>query len=242
VTQEDARRHCVLLVDDDPELCAMLAEYLEADGFETRAVHDGAAAVTEVAAHASRYSIVVMDISMPRMDGFEALRELRRSSSLPVVMLTARGDDTDRIVGLELGADDYLPKPFNPRELVARLRAVLRRTEPRQPGAGERLQAGGISLDLAARSLEVDGEPVELTSTEFAIMETLLRQAGEVVDKDQLSRLALGRRLAPFDRSLDTHVSNLRRKLGTAADGSPRIRTVRSRGYVLTSREPEATS
>jgi two-component system response regulator CpxR len=233
VTLPEPGAYRVLLVDDDRELCAMLGEYLAADGFEVQAVHDGAAAVAALAA-GGRYSIIVMDISMPRMDGFEALRELRRSSAVPVVMLTARGDDTDRIVGLELGADDYLPKPFNPRELVARLRAVLRRTEPRLAGPGERLRAGPVVLDLGARRLELDGQPIELTSTEFSIMEELARHAGEVVDKDQLSRQALGRRLAPFDRSLDTHVSNLRRKLGAAADGSPRIRTVRGRGYVLT--------
>jgi len=224
----------VLLTDDDHELCKMLEEYLATDGFSVHAVHDGATAVAELKSHGDQYEIVVMDISMPRMDGFEALRELRRTSSIPVLMLTARGDDTDRIVGLELGADDYLPKPFNPRELTARLRAVLRRTQFHEAGHSDSISAGELVLDPGKRTLAVCGNPVELTSTEFAILEVLMRHAGEVVDKGQLSRVALGRRLTPFDRSLDTHIGNLRRKLGRHAHGPPSIRTVRARGYLLT--------
>lgn len=224
----------VLLTDDDHELCEMLEEYLAANGFSVHAVHDGASAVAELNTHGDEYAIVVMDIGMPRMDGFEALRELRRTCSIPVLMLTARGDDTDRIVGLELGADDYLPKPFNPRELIARLRAVLRRTRFHETGHAESIAAGDLALDTGARTLAVCGHPVELTSTEFAILEVLMRHAGEVVDKAQLSQAALGRRLTPFDRSLDTHIGNLRRKLGQHAQGPSRIRTVRTRGYLLT--------
>jgi two-component system response regulator CpxR len=224
----------VLITDDDRELCRMLTEYLAVNGFEGQAVHDGAAAVEEIRNHPLGYSIVVLDITMPGMDGFETLRQLRRQSTVPVIMLTARGDDTDRIVGLELGADDYLPKPFNPRELIARLRAVLRRAQPVPGPDGRLLEAGDLQLDLGARELRAGGVPITITSTEFGIIETLMRRAGEVVDKDQLSRLALGRHLTPFDRSLDTHVGNLRKKLGAAPSGVSRIRTVRAKGYVLT--------
>jgi DNA-binding response OmpR family regulator len=224
----------VLLTDDDRELCAMLSEYLHSDGFEVDAAHDGASAVAEIALRPNVYSILVLDITMPRMDGFETLRELRRFSNVPVVMLTARGDDTDRIVGLELGADDYLPKPFNPRELTARLRAVLRRARPLPAARSDVLVVGELQLDPGARILMQAGKQVNTTSAEFAIMEVLMHNAGVVVDKGELSQLALGRRLTPFDRSLDTHIGNLRRKLGSDGSGLQRIRTVRAKGYLLT--------
>lgn len=224
----------MLLVDDDRELCQMLVEYLAADGYDVRCAHDGFRGLEAVREQVP--AIVVLDITMPGMDGFETLRRLRLASTVPVLMLTARGDDVDRIVGLELGADDYLPKPFNPRELSARLRAILRRSAAVRLGdAAQPLRSGRLCLEGASRSLRLDDRPVPLTSTEYAIMETLLREAGRVVSREVLSERALGRRLLPFDRSLDTHVSNLRRKLGTGPDGASMIRTVRGRGYVLVS-------
>jgi two-component system response regulator CpxR len=222
----------VLLVDDDVELCAMLARYLGPEGFAVTAVHDGEAGVAAALAGAAQ--VVVLDIGLPRLDGFGVLRRLRAASNVPVLMLTARGDDVDRIVGLELGADDYLAKPFNPRELAARLRAILRRarTTAVAPGAGpRRLAVDDLQLDPSARRLTRGGEPIELTATEFAMVDCLLRHAGEPVGRELLSETVLGRPWSPLDRSLDTHVANLRRKLGPAADGSPRIRTVRGRGY-----------
>jgi len=218
----------VLLVDDDRALCGMLAEFLGADGFAARAVHDGQAAVEALRRQPA--DIVVLDITMPRLDGFGALREIRAFSRVPVLMLTARGDEVDRIVGLELGADDYLGKPFNPRELSARLRAILRRAgaEP----VGDCLASDELVLDTASRTLLRDGVPVQLTEAEYAILEQLLRQAGVPVSRDALSLAALGRPWRPFDRSLDTHLSNLRRKLGDTPGGLPRIRTLRGRGYL----------
>jgi len=225
----DDSRPAVLLVDDDRELCVMLGEYLAAEGFAARAVHDGQAAVDELQQRAA--DIVVMDITMPRLDGFAALREIRRFSRVPVVMLTARGDEVDRIVGLEIGADDYLPKPFNPRELSARLRAVLRRVQV-QPGADGRLCSEDLILDPQQRTISRESEVLALTEAEFRIAEALLRSAGAPVSKAELSQAALGRSWRPYDRSLDTHVSNLRRKLGDSPSGQPRIRTLRGRGYL----------
>jgi len=223
----------VLLVDDDVELASMLREYLSREGFEATAVHDGEAGVSE--ALSGRYAIVVLDVMLPRLSGVEALRKIRQHSRVPVLMLTAKGDDVDRIVGLELGADDYVPKPCTPRELVARLRAILRRSEPGSVLATDRepLKAGPLTLWPARRSAEWDGQPVELTSTEFNLIEVLARHAGHVVSKSDLSERGLGRRLARFDRSLDVHVSSLRQKLGLLADGRSCIQTVRGVGYQL---------
>jgi two-component system response regulator CpxR len=227
---EDKAR--VLLVDDDAELGAMLATYLGRDGFGVAAVHDGESGVT--AALRDGPAIVVLDIGLPGIDGFEVLRRIRAASPVPVLMLTARGDDVDRIVGLELGADDYLAKPFNPRELAARLRAVLRRARlPPGPDAGppRRQMVGDVALDPGARSVTRGGKPIALTATEFALAEILLRDAGQLVTREVLSEAVLGRPWSPLDRSLDTHVANLRRKLGAGADGGPLIRTLRGRGY-----------
>lgn len=228
-------RDRVLVVDDDVELCQMLGEYLAADGFSVDVVHDGEAGVA--AARQGGAGIVVLDITMPRLDGFETLRQIRAFSAVPVLMLTARGDDVDRIVGLELGADDYLPKPFNPRELSARLRAILRRagSDDRSKDTEGKIAVGELALDAGLRMIRRNGEILPLTSTEYAIAELLMREAGRIVSKDLLSEQALGRRLTPFDRSLDTHVSNLRRKLGAGADGQPLIKTVRGRGYLFVS-------
>ncbi len=223
----------VLLVDDDVELAAMLKEYLEQEGFEAAAVHDGEAGVR--AALSGDYAIAVVDVMMPRVNGVEALRRIRAASRMPVLMLTARGDDVDRIVGLELGADDYVPKPCTPRELVARLRAILRRTQPDGADAAPSgpLSAGALEMWPQKRTTHWNGRPVELTSTEFNLLEVLARNAGRVVSKQELSEQGLGRALARFDRSVDVHMSSIRHKLGELADGRSTIQTVRGMGYQL---------
>jgi two-component system, OmpR family, response regulator len=217
----------VLLADDDIELSAMLAEYLEREGFTVTAVHDGEAAAR--LALSGEFQIVVLDVMMPRIDGVEALRRIRQSSRVPVIMLTARGDDVDRIIGLELGADDYVPKPCTPRELTARLRAILRRMQP-QSETGGPLTASELVLWPEKRRVEWRGRPIELTSMEFNVLEVLMRNAGRVVSKKELSEQALGRPLARFDRSVDVHLSSIRQKLG---DASALIHTVRGQGYHL---------
>jgi two-component system, OmpR family, response regulator len=217
----------ILLVDDDVELCEMLGEYLAAEGFEVTLKHDAESGVE--AALGGDIDVVVLDIMLPGQSGLEALRQIRQQSLMPVLMLTAKGDDVDRIVGLELGADDYLPKPCNPRELVARLRAVLRRAVPAK--LGEVLQIGEAVLRPSERLAEWAGEALELTSTEFNLLEVLMRSSGHVVSKNDLSERALGHPLARYDRSVDVHISNLRRKLGTLDDGRSPIQTVRGVGY-----------
>ena len=226
----------ILLVDDDRELTGMLQEYLGREGFEVTTSHDGAEALerlSQVRAEPA-LDLVVLDVMLPGRSGLDVLRALRATDSAPpVLMLTARGDDVDRIVGLELGADDYLPKPFNPRELVARIRAVLRRASdrnvPREP-----LVLGSIKLDPARHRATVRGVAVELTGAEFRVLEVLLRAAGRVVSREQLTEQALGRKLELYDRSVDTHVSNLRRKLALDAADEPQIRGIRGAGYLLT--------
>jgi two-component system response regulator CpxR len=184
------------------------------------------------------YQLAVLDVMLPGVSGFDLLRSIRATSRIPVLMLTARGDDVDRIVGLELGADDYLSKPFNPRELVARIRAVLRRIPPDARGAGDRVPAqltvDDVAMDLGPRVVRRGGAPVELTAVEFALLELLLRAAGSVVRREDLARGALGRNLLPFDRSIDVHVSRVRKKLGPRPDGGERIATLRSVGYLYT--------
>ena len=216
----------VLLADDDVELSAMLREYLEREGFAVTTVHDGEAAAR--LALGGAYQIVVLDVMMPKLDGIEALRRIRHASRIPVIMLTARGDDVDRIVGLELGADDYVPKPCTPRELVARLRAIMRRAQP-GPEHGL-LEIGGVALWPEKRRVEWRGRELELTSIEFNILEVLMRHAGRVVSKGEISEQALGRPLERFDRSIDVHLSSIRQKLG---DGGKLIRTVRGLDYHL---------
>ena len=219
----------VLLVDDDVELTGLLGEFLAGEGFEVAVAADGEAAVQ--AALSSSPDLVILDVMLPRLNGFEVLRRIRERSSVPVIMLTARGEAVDRIVGLELGADDYLPKPFNPRELAARARAVLRRARGALGAHGGLLVVGDIEVDSGARRVRRGGEAMELTSTEFSILEMLARDAGNVVRREVLFREVLGRRPASYDRSLDMHVSNLRRKLGPRPDGAERIVTVRGVGY-----------
>ncbi len=220
----------VLLVDDDVELSEMLREYLHEEGFEVTIAEDGETGAAE--ALTGRHAIVVLDVMLPRLGGVEALRRIRARSWVPVLMLTAKGDDFDRIVGLELGADDYIPKPCTPRELVARLRAVLRRA--RDGGAQESavpVSVGPLTMWLESRRAEWEGRAVELTSAEFNLLAVLARNAGRVVAKGELSELGLGRPLARFDRSIDVHVSSLRHKVGRLADGRSRIQTVRGQGY-----------
>jgi two-component system response regulator CpxR len=222
----------LLVIDDDVGLCELVTEYLEGEGFSVESVHDGSTGVERALGGGA--NLVILDVMLPGLGGFEVLSRIREQSRVPVLMLTARGDDVDRIVGLEMGADDYLPKPFNPRELAARIRAILRRAaaEDVRPGDGDVLEVGDLRLDLGARWALVDGDEVELTGAEFMILEVLLREAGRVVSRDELSREALGRRSSPFDRSLDVHLSSLRRKLGNLPGGGDRIKTVRGVGYL----------
>jgi two-component system response regulator CpxR len=218
----------LLLADDDLELSQMLKEFLEGDGFRVETVADGSLALKR--ALDETFDLIVLDIMMPGLSGLDVLRELRAEKLTPVLMLTARGEDVDSIVGLELGADDYLPKPCNPRVLEARIRAILRRSEPRE-SASALLSIGDLSLHCGTRNVLLDGRPVAMTSTEFSILEILVREAGHVVSKADLLERALSRPLGRFDRSLDMHVSNLRRKLGPLGDGGERIKTVRGVGY-----------
>jgi DNA-binding response OmpR family regulator len=223
----------VLLVDDDRELCRMLAEYLTPEGFKLTEVHDGDEALYTLDRH--HFDLIVLDVMLPRIGGLDVLRSLRQKFSTPVLMLTARGEDVDRVVGLELGADDYLPKPFNPRELVARMRAVLRRSlmiEP-QPGRRERIEAGPVALNFSSRTATARGAAIALTGVEFRLLEVLMQQVGVVVSREQLTRQVLGRRLTPYDRSIDTHISNIRRKLQPVA-GEVSIANIRRSGYVFT--------
>lgn len=219
----------VLLIDDDVELVEMLKEYLEQDGFEVGAAYDGESGLAE--ARSGQYMIAVLDVMMPRMNGVETLRRLRMHSHMPVLMLTAKGDDTDRILGLELGADDYVPKPCTPRELSARIRAILRRTQAMQDAAPTQLTAGALCMWPEQRRAEWSGTSLELTSTEFNLLEVLLRNAGKPVSKSELSEKGLGRPLSRFDRNIDVHLSSLRHKLGTLKDGRSCIQTVYRQGY-----------
>jgi DNA-binding response OmpR family regulator len=225
----------VLLADDDLELTSMLSQYLVREGFEVEAVHDGQAAVRE--AGTGRYSIIVLDVMMPRLSGMEALRRIRSSWQVPVLMLTARGDNVDRIVGLDMGADDYVPKPCTPGELVARIRAILRRTGRRDAADAThepaQLQAGPLLLTPGNRRATWHGQPLELTGTEFNLLEALARRAGELVSKEDISLRAFGQPLARFDRRIDVHISSIRQKLGARPDGQSWIQSVRGQGYQL---------
>jgi two-component system OmpR family response regulator/two-component system response regulator CpxR len=221
----------ILLVDDDVELSGMLCDFLNQDGFEASAVHDGETGIQE--ALSGQYAIVVLDVMMPRVSGIEALRQIRAASKVPVLMLTAKGDDMDRIVGLELGADDYVPKPCLPRELAARLRAILRRTQPASEAVAAPIVVGPLTVLPEQRRVEWRSTPVDLTSTEFNLLEVLARHAGRPVSKSDLSEQALGRPLLRFDRSIDVHLSSIRHKLGSLPDGRSCIQTVYRQGYQL---------
>ena len=223
----------VLLIDDDNELTALLVEYLVEEGFDAHAVDDPRIGLQEATSNA--YEIVILDVMMPRINGIEVLQRIRKTSSIPVLMLSARGENIDRIVGLNLGADDYVPKPCPPGEIVARLRAILRRynkSSEIDPGP-IRLQAGNLLLYPATRNAEWYGMPLELTGAEFNLLEVLVRNTGQLVSKSEISRRAFGRALTPFDRGIDVHISSIRQKLGLQKDGQSWIRTVRGQGYQL---------
>jgi len=221
----------ILIIDDDEDLCELVGEYLEVEGFDVDSVHDGAEGLES--ALKSPRDLIILDVMLPSKNGFDVLRELRNDSTTPVLMLTARGEDMERIVGLEIGADDYMPKPFNPRELVARIRAILRRADVSlRPEAAEKLKVEDIEVSKAGRSASVDGKRLALTAIEFELLVALLENAGKVIEKEDLSIRVLERELSPFDRSLDMHVSNLRKKLGKRDDGENRIKTIRSVGYI----------
>ena len=214
----------ILIVDDDEELSGLLTELLTREGFRVDCQSDGRRGLA--AALSGGYDLLVLDVMLPGLDGFEILKRVRRESKMPVLMLTARGEDEDRIVGLELGADDYLPKPFNTRELIARIRAILRRLEPRETKGN--LEINGILIAPGSREVTRNGESIEVTTFEFDILEVLMRAAGHVVSRDDLMEELYGRKATPFDRSVDMHISHLRKKL---EQGRPVIKTVRGVGY-----------
>lgn len=220
----------ILLIDDDVELCSMLTEYLGKNGFRVKTAHRGDTGLK--AALQRPWSLILLDVMLPGIDGFEVLKRIRAESSVNVLLLTARGDDVDRIVGLEIGADDYLPKPFNPRELLARMRAVLRRNVPSVTPQLAVLRVRDLELDPAARKALKAGKKLDLTDVEFGLLEALMRSPGKVVSREELSQSVLGRSFDPFDRSLDMHVSRLRKKLshGTEED---QVKTIRGVGYQL---------
>ena len=223
----------ILIVEDDESITLGLEMNLRAEGYEVSVAVDGESGLSR--AVEDGFDLIVLDVMLPRMGGLDVLRALRQKQTTPVLMLTARGEEVDRVVGLELGADDYLPKPFNPRELVARMRAILRRSmllEP-QPGRRERIDAGPVSLHFGSRTASAKGQTISLTGVEFRVLEVLMHQVGVVVSREQLTRQVLGRRLTPYDRSIDTHISNIRRKLAPVA-GEVSIVNVRRSGYVFT--------
>ena len=221
----------ILLIDDDSELSGMLTEYLAGEGVTTTTVAQGGDGV--VAATSDRFQAVILDVMLPGMSGIEVLREIRRKSAVPIIMLTAKDSDIDRVVGLEMGADDYIAKPYYPRELVARLRAVLRRQAPDNPKGERKAQIGGLSFSRARREAAWHGTAIELTATEFNMLGSMLEAGETVMTKDELSREVLGRARAPYDRGIDVHISNLRRKLAAASAGALEIETIRGVGYRL---------
>jgi len=224
----------VLVADDDRELCELVREYVLREGLEIESVHDGKHALER--SLSGRYDVIVLDVMLPGLNGLQVLQRIRATSRLGVLMLTARSEEVDRILGLEYGADDYLSKPFNPRELVARIRAVLRRLKPgameESSWSPEQLESGDIELDKGSRTCRRNGVVVDLTTAEFDLLEVLLRGSGRVVPRKDLVRTVLDREFSPFDRSIDVHISNLRKKLGVLADGTGRIRSVRNIGYL----------
>ena len=228
----------ILVIDDDVELCSLVSEYLQSEGFQIECVHNGESGLER--ALAGDQVLVVLDVMLPGLNGFDVLRRSRDASNIPVLLLTARGEDVDRIVGLEIGADDYLPKPFNPRELVARIRAVLRRSQPNDDTMGGIVRVGDVELDPATRTVNRAGKPVDLTSVEFNLLEVLLREAGKVVSREHLVNVVLSRKFSPFDRSIDMHVSKVRKKLGDTEEGSGHIKTIRSVGYLFARPRQEA--
>jgi two-component system, OmpR family, response regulator CpxR len=222
--------HPVLIIDDDQELCELLGDWLAVEGFSLTAAHDGPSGLQ--AATQGDFAAIILDVMLPGMNGLEILRQLRQSCQTPLLMLSARGEPVDRILGLELGADDYLAKPCDPRELVARLRALLRRSQPAAPDSNQ-LQAGSLRLDGDSLLAWLNDQPLQLTQSEALLLRTLMEQSGQLVDRQTLSQIALGKSLGSYDRSLDMHISNLRRKLGPHPEGHPRIQSIRGRGYLF---------
>jgi DNA-binding response OmpR family regulator len=222
----------LLIIDDDVDLCELLVERLSQDGFALDTAHDGITGLER--GHSGEYALIILDLMLPGIGGLDVLRRLRTELDVPVLILTARGEDVERILGLEIGADDYLPKPFNPRELIARIRAILRRAV-RGPQRATRLTVGDISLDPASREVWLQDKQLELTSLEFTLLETFLRGAGRVLTRTYLTETVLARTLGPFDRVIDVHVSNLRKKLGRSPAGE-RIKAVRNAGYLFVAR------
>lgn len=218
------------MIDDDVELFGLLKRFLAGEGFETECAQTGSQGVQR--ALSRDYALILLDVMMPDINGFEALRRLRAESRTPVLMLTARGDTLDRVLGLEMGADDYLPKPFDPPELAARIRAILRRVQLPPGMAQERLTLADVEVDFGSRAVRREGRLLELTTVEFDLLAVLMRSVGATVSREQLARDGLGRELSPFDRSIDTHICNLRRKLGALPDGSERIKSIRGSGYL----------
>jgi DNA-binding response OmpR family regulator len=220
----------VLLIDDDTELTKLLEEYLEEEQFQLDTAHDGVTGLQK--ALNNPYAVVVLDVMLPGMSGLDVLKQLRQKTAVPVLMLTARGSELDRILGLELGADDYLPKPFNPRELVARLRAILRRTTTGAAASGKPIRLADVELHPESRSVTCGGKGVTLTGAEFDLLHEFLRNPGKIISREDLTKAALGRPMSPMDRSIDVHVSNLRRKLGSYDGNHERIKAIRGSGYV----------
>lgn len=230
----------LLIIDDDVDLARMLSEYLAPEGIDLTTASNGSQGLT--LARSQEFDLIILDVMLPGLSGFDVLKQYRESGGkTPVLMLTARGDDVDRIVGLEMGADDYLPKPFNPRELLARVKAVLRRTMESDDDAPQTLQVGPLLADLRRREARVGDVPLNLTNAEFVILAALMREPGEVVSRAALTRAALGRQLLPEDRSLDTHISNLRRKINALELSESMIRSIRGTGYLLVPMESEPT-
>ena len=227
--QTNSKSESILVIDDDVEFCKLVTRFLTQEGFSIQSVNAGTPGAE--AALTGNHALVVLDVMMPGVNGFDVLRRIRAQSRVPVLMLTAKGDALDRVLGLEMGADDYLPKPFNPQELAARIRAILRRVKP-DTAPGAPITVGDVELDARARVARRGGEIMNLTSVEFDLLEVLLRAAGEVVGRDKLTRDVLGREFSPFDRSIDTHVCNLRKKIGSLSDGTERIKGVRGIGYL----------
>lgn len=222
----------ILIIDDDAELCTLVARFLRSEGFDVERAVDGRHGIEQ--AVSGSYALVMLDVMMPGLSGFDVLRRIRARARTPVLMLTARGDTHDRVLGLELGADDYLPKPYDPSELAARIRAILRRSEspPRGSAASAPLAVDGIELTASTRGVTRNGRPIELTAVEFDVLEVLMRSAGMVVRREDLVRTVLGREFSPYDRSIDTHVCNLRKKIGRLEDGTDRIKGIRGTGYL----------
>jgi two-component system, OmpR family, response regulator CpxR len=225
----------ILVIDDDVEMCGMLAEYLQSEGLQVETIHNGEDGLKR--ALSEEHSLILLDIMLPKINGIELLRRPRTESNARVLLLTARGEEVDRIIGLEVGADDYVPKPFSARELLARIRAILRRPET-GPAATSRVPSrmvlGDVEMDKGTRTVRRAGSDVELTALEFNLLELLLRMAGQVVTRERVAKAILGRQFSPFDRSIDVHVSKLRRKLGPQASGQERIKSIRSVGYIYT--------